>query len=120
MSAVRRRPARRRPQRHGHLAAERRHPDRLAELDFTHMMMGHGDVATKSHLAFFRGYMTDLIAAVKKADADGATLDEMKKTLSDQLAPKYEKGMSRYPLGQYRASIGINVEMVHKKVVKKA
>jgi glyoxylase-like metal-dependent hydrolase (beta-lactamase superfamily II) len=93
--------------------------DALDKLDFTHMMMGHGDVATKSHLAFFRGYLTDLLAAVKKADADGATLDEMKKTLSDQLAPKYERGMSKYPIGQYRDRVGLNVEMVYRKVLKK-
>jgi hypothetical protein len=60
------------------------------------------------------------VAAVKKAAADGATLDEMKTKVADQLAPKYEKGMSRYPVGQYRDRVGINIEMVHKKVVKKA
>jgi hypothetical protein len=32
---------------------------------------------------------------------------------------KYEAGMSKYPLGRYRNSIGTNIEMVHKKVVKK-
>ena len=66
------------------------------------------------------GYLSDLIAAVKKAAADGASLDEMKAKIAEQLAPKYEQGMSRYPFGRYRASIGINVENVHKKVVKKA
>jgi hypothetical protein len=71
----------------------------------------------KAHLAFFRGYITDLIAAVKKAAADGASLNEMKKQLGDQLAPKYEKGMSKYPLGQYRDRIGLNVEMVYQKLV---
>jgi hypothetical protein len=32
---------------------------------------------------------------------------------------KYEAGMSKYPLGRYRNSIGTTIEMVHKKVVKK-
>jgi len=71
----------------------------LEKLDFTHIIPGHGDVLPKSHLTFFRGYLSDLIAAVKKAAADGATLDEMKSKIGDQLAPKYEKGMSKYPLG---------------------
>jgi glyoxylase-like metal-dependent hydrolase (beta-lactamase superfamily II) len=31
-----------------------------------------------------------------------------------------EKLDSKYPLGRYRNSIGTNIEMVHKKVVKKA
>ena len=32
--------------------------------------------------------LSDLIAAVKKASGDGATLDEMKKKIGDQLAAK--------------------------------
>jgi hypothetical protein len=69
---------------------------------------------------FFRGYLTDLVAAVKQAGAQGATLDETKKTVADQLAPKYEKGMSRYPVGQYRDRVGLNIEMVYVKLVKKS
>ena len=72
-----------------------------------------------AQLAFFRGYIMDLIAAVQKAAAEGASLDEMKKVLGDQLASKYEQGMSKYPAGRYRDSIGMNVEMVYQKVVKK-
>ena len=74
----------------------------------------------KEHLAFFRGYLADLIAAVKKAAADGATLEEMKKAVGDQLAPQYERGMTKYPLGKYRDRVGTNVEMVYKKVVQKS
>ncbi|PYO53784.1 MAG: hypothetical protein DMD83_23680 [Candidatus Rokuibacteriota bacterium] len=92
----------------------------LEQLDFTRIIPGHGVVLPKSHLTFFRGYLSDLIAAVKKAAADGASLDEMKKAVGDQLAPKYERGMSKYPLGQYRDRVGTNVEMVYRKVVKKA
>jgi glyoxylase-like metal-dependent hydrolase (beta-lactamase superfamily II) len=91
----------------------------LEKVDFTHMILGHGDVATKDHLVFFKGYLSDLIAAVKKAAADGGTLTEMQKVIPDQLAPKYERGMSKYPLGQYRDRVGLNIEMVHQKVVKK-
>jgi cyclase len=91
----------------------------LEKLDFTHIIPGHGEVIPKSGLIYFRGYLVDLIAAVKKASADGATLDEMKGKIAEQLAPKYEQGMSKYPLGRYRNSIGTNIEMVHKKVVKK-
>ena len=74
----------------------------LERLDTAQVIPGHGNVAPKGHLAFFRGYLTDLIAAVKQAGAQGARLDEMKKTAGDQLAPKYEQGMSKYPLGRYR------------------
>ncbi len=92
----------------------------LEKLDFTQVIPGHGTVLPKSNLPFFRGYMVDLIAAVKKAAGEGATLEEMQKKISDELAPKYERGMSKYPLGQYRDRVGVNVEMVLKKVVKKA
>ena len=91
----------------------------LEKLDFTHIVPGHGEVLPKSQLTFFRGYLTDLIAAVKKASADGASLEDMQKTVANQLAGKYERGMSKYPLGQYRDRVGINVEMVYRKVVKK-
>jgi len=57
---------------------------------------------------------------VKKASADGATLDEMKAKVGDQLATKYEAGFSKYPLGRYRDRVGTNVEAVYLKVVKKA
>ena len=92
----------------------------LEKLDFTHIIPGHGDVMPKSGVAFFRDYLSDLVAAVKKAAADGASLDEMKTKIAEQLAPKYEQGMSKYPLGRYRASIPVNIEAVHKKVVTKA
>ncbi len=98
-------------------------PRTLSALDafsFDAIIPGHGDVRPKAHLAFFRGYFVDLIAAVKKASADGATLDEMKSKVGDQLAPKYESGFSKYPLGRYRDRVGTNVEAVYQKVVKKA
>ena len=38
------------------------------------MILGHGDVAPKSHVSFFRRYLTDLIDAVQQAAADGATV----------------------------------------------
>jgi hypothetical protein len=92
----------------------------VEKLDFAYIIPGHGEVQPKSHAAFFRGYISDLIAAVKKASSDGATLAEMQTKIGDQLAGKYEAGMSKYPLGRYRDRIGQNVEMVYKKVVQKA
>ncbi|MGQ0578646.1 MAG: MBL fold metallo-hydrolase [Betaproteobacteria bacterium] len=94
--------------------------DALEKFDFTQIIPGHGEVASKAHLAFFRGYLADLIAAVKQAHADGAGLDEMKKAIPDWLAPKYEQGMSKYPLGQYRDRIGLNIDMAYRKVISKA
>jgi glyoxylase-like metal-dependent hydrolase (beta-lactamase superfamily II) len=92
----------------------------LEKLDFASIIPGHGEVRPKSHLAFFRGYFVDLIDAVKKAAADKATLAEMQTKIGDQLAGKYEAGMSKYPLGRYRDRVGQNVEVIYKKVVQKA
>jgi cyclase len=91
----------------------------LEQYDFTQIIPGHGEVLPKAHLAFFRGYLLDLIAAVTKAAAEGASLDEIKQGLADQLATKYEQGMSKYPSGRYRDSVGLNIEMVCQKVVMK-
>src|SRR5262252_4281347 len=92
----------------------------LEQYDFTQVIPGHGEVVSRDHLPFFRGYLSDLLAAVKQAAAAGAALEEMKSAIAEQLAPKYERGMSKYPLGQYRERIGLNVEMVYRKVIKKA
>jgi glyoxylase-like metal-dependent hydrolase (beta-lactamase superfamily II) len=92
----------------------------LEKLDVERVIVGHGDPAPKSHLVFFRSYMTDLVGSVKKAAADGMSLEDMKKKVADDLAPKYEKGMSKYPLGQYRDRIGLNVEQAYNKTVKKS
>jgi hypothetical protein len=43
----------------------------------------------------------------------------MKRTLPDRLAGKYEQGMSKHPLGQYRDRIGLNIEIAYQKVVGK-
>ena len=43
----------------------------LEKYDFTHIIPGHGEVVPKENLAFFRGYLTELIASVKKAAARG-------------------------------------------------
>ena len=93
--------------------------DALNKLDFTHIIPGHGDVMPKAQLTFFRGYFVDLIDAVKKGSAAGASLDDMKRDVGNQLAGKYEAGFSKYPLGRYRDRVGTNIEAVYHKVIKK-
>ena len=51
--------------------------------------------------------------------ADKASLDDMKRTVGNQLAAKYEAGFSKYPLGRYRDRVGTNIEAVYRKVLKK-
>jgi glyoxylase-like metal-dependent hydrolase (beta-lactamase superfamily II) len=38
----------------------------LEGFDFARIIPGHGEVAPREHLAFFRGYLGDLIAAVRQ------------------------------------------------------
>jgi len=85
--------------------------DRLAQLDFTHIIMGHGDVADREWLRVFRGYVGDMVAAVREEAATGATLEEVKGRVTAKLAPTYEKPFSAY--GDYRpwrAGLAANVE----------
>jgi cyclase len=74
--------------------------DRLAQLDFTHIVMGHGDVAGRDWLRTFRAYVHDMVEAVRREAATGATLDEVKQRVTAALAPTYEKAFSAY--GEYR------------------
>jgi len=74
--------------------------DRLAQLDFTHIIMGHGDVAGRDWLRTFRGYIHDMVEAVREEVGAGATLEEVKQRVPPKLAPTYEKPFSTY--GDYR------------------
>lgn len=74
--------------------------DRLAQLDFTHLIMGHGDVAGRDWLSTFRSYIHDMVEAVRQEAAAGATLEEVKQRVPAKLAPTYEKPFSAY--GDYR------------------
>ena len=74
--------------------------DRLARLDFTHIIMGHGAVAGRDWLDTFRGYVRDMVDAVRHEVAAGATLDQVKERLPAVLGPIYEKPFSVY--GDYR------------------
>ena len=85
--------------------------DRLAQLDFTHIIMGHGEPAGRDWLRVFRGYVGDMVAAVREEVATGATLDEVKQRVTAKLAPTYEKPFSTY--GEYRpwrAGLAANIE----------
>src|SRR5262249_14497934 len=68
--------------------------DRLAQLDFTHIIMGHGDVAGRDWLQTFRSYVHDMVEAVREEVAAGASLDDAKARVPARLAPVYEKPFS--------------------------
>ena len=74
--------------------------DRLAQLDWSQMIMGHGEVAGRDWLATFRSYIHDMVDAVREQVAAGATLAEVQQRVPAKLAPTYEKPFSAY--GHYR------------------
>jgi cyclase len=85
--------------------------DRLAELDWTHLVMGHGEPAGRDWLKTFRGSVHDMVAAVREEAGRGATLEETKTRVTARLAPTYEKAFSVY--GSYRpwrAGLAANIE----------
>ena len=85
--------------------------DNLAQLDFTHIIMGHGDVTGREWLNTFRSYVADMVEAVRTEAATGATLDEVKQRVTAKLAPRYEKPFSAY--GEYRpwrTGLAANIE----------
>ena len=91
--------------------------DRLAELDFTHMIMGHGEVAGRDWLRTFRGYVHDMVEAVRTEVMLGATLEEAQRRVPEALAPTYEKAFSAY--GDYRpwrAGLLRNIERTYAMV----
>jgi cyclase len=85
--------------------------DNLAQLDFTHIIMGHGDVTGREWLNTFRSYVHDMVEAVRQEAATGAPLDEVKQRVITKLAPRYEKPFSVY--GEYRpwrTGVAANIE----------
>ena len=83
--------------------------DALDKLDFDHIIGGHGGVKPKAHLRFFRNYLADLIAEVRRARERGDSLEQATKTVTAALAPKYEAGMD----GHFAGSVGANIVKVY-------
>jgi len=89
--------------------------DTLDKLDFDHIIGGHGSVKPKAHLRFFRNYLADLIAEVRRARGRSETLDQAKTSVATALKAKYEAGMD----GRFAGSIGANVEKLYRDLEAK-
>ena len=91
--------------------------DRLAELDFDTLIMGHGRPAGRDWLRTFRGYVSDMVEAVREEVAAGATLDEVKQRVPPRLAPIYEKAFSTYEhYRPWRTGLLANIERTYAMV----
>jgi glyoxylase-like metal-dependent hydrolase (beta-lactamase superfamily II) len=91
--------------------------DRLAELDFDTIVMGHGEPAGRDWLRTFRGYIHDMVEAVREEAATGASLDEVKQRVPARLAPTYEKAFATYEhYRPWRAGLLANIERTYAMV----
>ena len=91
--------------------------DRLAELDWETLIMGHGEPAGRDWLRTFRGYIHDMVEAVREEAATGATLDEVKQRVTTRLAPTYEKAFSTYQhYRPWRQGLLANLERTYPMV----
>jgi glyoxylase-like metal-dependent hydrolase (beta-lactamase superfamily II) len=91
--------------------------DRLAQLDWSHMIMGHGDVTGRDWLSTFRSYIRDMVDAVREQVAAGATLAEVQQRVSAKLAPTYETPFSTYGhFRPWRQGILGNIERTYAMV----
>ena len=61
---------------------------RVEQLDFETLVPGHGRIGKKEHVRQFRGYLEDLRAAGEEQVRQGASVEEVKKTVQ---LPKYEQ-----------------------------
>ena len=91
--------------------------DRLAELDFDTIVMGHGNPAGRDWLRTFRGYIHDMVEAVREEVDTGASLDEVKQRVPARLAPTYEKAFATYEhYRPWRAGLLANIERTYAMV----
>ena len=61
-------------------------------LDYMHTVPGHGDVQQgKERVKMLRAFLDDVVAAVRRAVAEGKSLEEAKKSVKAELAPRHEK-----------------------------
>jgi glyoxylase-like metal-dependent hydrolase (beta-lactamase superfamily II) len=91
---------------------------RLEQLDFTHMIMGHGQVAGKDWLRLFSNYIEHLVDAVKRHASAGVPLADITRLVPEELAPQYEQPLSKYAdYRPWRPSVLASIERVFAAVL---
>ncbi|MGH7398504.1 MAG: MBL fold metallo-hydrolase [Candidatus Rokuibacteriota bacterium] len=91
--------------------------DRLAELPWDTLIMGHGEPAGRDWLRTFRGYIHDMVEAVREEAASGGSLDEVKQRVTARLAPTYEAAFAAYRhYRPWRQGLLANIERTYAMV----
>jgi glyoxylase-like metal-dependent hydrolase (beta-lactamase superfamily II) len=70
--------------------------DRLAELEWDTLIMGHGEPAGRDWLRTFRGYIHDMVGAVREEAARVASVEVVLARVTARLAPIYEPAFAAY------------------------
>lgn len=79
--------------------------------------MGHGEPTGRDWLRTFRGYVHDMVEAVREEVATGATLAEVKQRVPPRLAPTYEKAFATYEhYRPWRTGVLANIERTYAMV----
>lgn len=83
----------------------------------THVIVGHGEVAGRGWLRTFRGYVHDMVEAVRKEVMRGVTLEDTQRRITEALAPTYERPFSIYGDSRpWRAGLLRNIERTYAMV----
>jgi len=85
----------------------------VEKLDFTKIIGGHGEVGDRGRAVTFRSYLADLIRTVEQEARAGKSLEDVKKSVPDKLAPQHEGQMPGF-----RTSINANIDKVYSEVRK--
>jgi glyoxylase-like metal-dependent hydrolase (beta-lactamase superfamily II) len=88
----------------------------VEKLDFDTVIPGHGEVQQgKERLKMLRAFLDDLVPAVRRAVAQGKSLDEAKKTVKSELAPRHERNFPSWNGGAEAAIERAYIQITGKK-----
>lgn len=86
-------------------------------LDYTKNIPGHGDVQEgKERLMMLRAFLDDLIPAVRRAIAEGKSVETAKRSVKAELAPRHEKN---FPPGSWNGGAEASIERVYSQIANK-
>lgn len=88
----------------------------VEKLDYTQNIPGHGDVQQgKERLVMLRAFLDDLIPAVERAIGAGKSVEDVKKSIKAELAPRHEKNFPSWNGGAEAAIDRVYQQVKNKK-----
>jgi cyclase len=85
----------------------------VEDLDFKYVIGGHGEVLQgKDMVVLWRNYFSDLLASISTAAAQGASLEEIQRSVTPALLAKYA---TKFP-ADFKTTIAGNVETAYRVI----